>query len=94
MYRNCCFFILVLLGYLLPLSAVTTVVTRTHPQDYNQVYYENFYNTAPSNYGYYNGGYPNYGYYDYWNSPPPPSPADAFPDDARQDALYRQIQDE
>lgn len=47
---------------------------------------------APLPYG---GTTPPYGYnyqgYNYFTSPPPPTPNQAFPDDARQNALYNQI---
>lgn len=61
-------------------------------RSYGQSYYSPNYNYGPSYYG-----QPNYwgGYYPYgvFGSPPPPTPNQAFPDDAESNALYHYLQD-
>lgn len=54
-----------------------------NPNSYNYPYRYNSYQYRPYYYGGYNSIY---------NSPPPPSYDQAFPDDAEQNALYRELQ--
>lgn len=56
----------------------------TYPRDetiYNQYYY-----TQPT------PTYPVPAPYEYYTSPPPPTSNQAFPDDAQQNSLYRELQ--
>lgn len=89
-----CFFLIVLSAHLMPLNA-----QQYQPQ--GQAYpapVPPSYNTTPSQYYYnqnnpYTNATPPPGFYGgFYGSAPPPTPAQAFPDKAAADNLYRYIQ--
>lgn len=83
----------VVCGYLMPISAQQYIPQQAVPSYMNPPYY-----STPSQY-YYNQNNPYANSYNYpgfyggfYGSPPPPTPAQAFPDKAAADNLYRYIQ--
>jgi hypothetical protein len=101
--KSTCFFLIILSGYLMPLNAQQYVQPQQMPQQYG--YQQQYaYPVPPSYYGtqseyYYNQNNPYTntqqppGFYGgFYGSAPPPTPAQAFPDKAAADNLYRYIQ--
>lgn len=93
------------LSYLTPLHADNHIAQQYVPQPGGQTYQAQpnpYYQGSEGTY-YYNQNNPyansnapqlyNNGFYGgFYGSPPPPTPAQAFPDKAASDALYRYIQ--
>lgn len=101
----CFIFLISTIGLVQPLFSI--ILTETgRLSNYGGVYYQNYpsyYSSYPNYYGYNNPSdyyyynyYPSYGYnssyYGFYGSPPPPTYYQAFPDEARADALYRYLQ--
>lgn len=93
-----CFYFLVFFGYSSYISAELpsgtkvvypngTVYTGQNDQAQQQNYAPVPYGNTVPPYGY------NYQGYNYFTSPPPPTPDEAFPDDAEQNALYNELQE-
>ncbi len=98
----CGFFLMILCGYLMPLNAQQYYAQQQPAQTYAVPTPPNYYMT-PSEYNYnqnnpYANSYgpssyaPNGFYGGFYGSPPPPTPAQAFPDKAASDNLYRYLQ--
>lgn len=80
--------------YNIPSDEYNRLLKHSHfkKHGFNRYPYSYYYPTYSYSYPTYINPYASYAYDPWFNSPPPPTYYEAFPDDARADALYRYLQ--